>query len=309
MSTNRNKRRKSTMSATTQNEYLPPGAPDPAPVEQAHPVDDYPAVTIKNEAEHNAQEEAAAEARVERAKSVSSPKRLSQNEMLNIGLLLKLLPEGESVPLDTPIPLESLPVELRNTFFDVGSKNNLAQRGIVKLIMNPETKQFDALVITDIAYHIYQTQSNKLAPKQKRVAKEQNGEPRAPRGRTSNLFAGLRLRKLQDNPRPEGTMGYFSWQLYQDGMTYNEYMAIKEFPEAKSKRTGEKFRGPGRNHWDWDLMHGFTGLYRENEPEFNEDGTPNPNFWAVKNTPSTTAPKQEPTQEAVQPTETTTVNA
>jgi len=270
-----------TQSTAPDNNFLPPGAPDP----NATQVTDYPAVTIVDEAEHKATEEAAAEARVERAKSVSSPKRLSSQEILNVALLLKLLPEGDNIALDTPIPLENVPEELRKSFFEPGNNRNLAQRGIVKLHTNPETKQIDSLSITEIGFHIYNTQSNKLAPKQKRTTKA-DGSPRAPGGRTSTQFAGLRMRKMVDNPRAEGTMGYFSWQLYQDGMTYNEYMACKDFPEQFSTRTQERFRGPGRNHWDWDLMHGFIALYHENEPETLEDGSPNPNYWAIKNSPS-----------------------
>jgi hypothetical protein len=263
-----------TQSTAPGNEFLPPGAPDPNDTSVA----DYPAVTIVDEEQHKVQEDAATQERVERAKSVSSPKRLSSQEKLNIGVLLKLLPDNE---VTTPIPMESLPEELRNSFFDVGSTKNLAQRGIVKLHTNAETKQIDSLSITDIAYEIYQSGKGG-GPKQKRTTKA-DGTPKAPGGRTSSQFAGLRMRKLVDNPREEGTMGYFSWQLYQDGMSYKEYMACKDYPEQRSKRTAEVFRGPGRNHWDWDLMHGYIGLYRENEPELLEDGSPNPNYWAVNN--------------------------
>ena len=266
-----------TQSTAPGNNYLPPGAPDPNDTT----VTDYPAVTIVDSEQHKAQEDAVAEERVKRAESVSHPKRLSESEKLNIGLLLKLLPDNE---VTTPIPLETIPEELRKTFFEPGSKKNLAQRGIVKLHTNPETKQIDSLSITDGAFELYNNPNLKPA-KQKRTTKA-NGEPRAPGGRTSTQFAGLRMRKMVDNPRAEGTMGYFSWQLYQDGMTYNEYMACKDFPEQFSTRTQERFRGPGRNHWDWDLMHGFIALYHENEPETLEDGSPNPNYWAIKNSPS-----------------------
>jgi hypothetical protein len=271
------------MSNTTQstspgNEYLPPGAPD-----SSTQVHDYPAVTIVDEGEHKAQEDAAAEERIQRAKSVSNPKRLSGQEMLNMAVLLKLLPEGENIPLDTPIPLESVPAEIRDPLFEAGTARNMQNRGLVKLIVNLDTKQIDALRITDIGFDVYQRQSGKLGPtKQKRTVKA-NGEPRANGGRTTTAFNGLRLKKMADQPRAEDTMGYFSWQLYEDGMTYSEYMARKDYPESRSKRTGELFRGPGRNHWDWDLMHGFIALYRENEPETLEDGSPNPNYWAINN--------------------------
>jgi hypothetical protein len=78
-------------------------------------------------------------------------------------------------------------------------------------------------------------------------------------------------------------MGYYSWQIYQDGMNYKEYMASKNYEPALSDRTGASFRGPGRNHWEWDLQHGFIALYREDENELLEDGSPNPKYWAINN--------------------------
>jgi len=278
-----------TQSTAPDNTFLPPGAPDPAS------PSDYPAVTIVDEAEHKAAEEKAAEERVERAKSVSSPKRLSSQEMLKFALLAKLLPEGESVPIDTPIPLESLPEEMRKSFFEPGSTRNLAQRGIVKLNINTETKQYDTISITEMALHLYT--NKKIGPSKQKSTTKADGTPRAPGGRSTSAFAGLRMRKLAENPREEGTMGYYSWQLYKDGMTYKEYMSNKDYPESISKRTQERFRGPGRNHWDWDLMHGYIGLYRENESELLEDGSPNPNFWVINNSVKTVAKTEEPKAE------------
>lgn len=308
MPTKRNKTRSKPVAGVTnvpsmpENSFLPPGAPDTdtdnksaseANYQETNTAGsdnkDYPAVQVINEEEHKAREEAAAKARVERSERATGPRRLSSQETLNMGLLLKLLPEGDDVPLSTPISMESIPEQLRETFFAPGVKNNMATRGLVKLIQNPETKQFDALEITEIGFHLYSRNADPKKPKeekQKRTVKE-NGEPRAAGGRTSTQFAGMRLRKMVENPRVEGTMGYFSWQLYQDGMTYQEYMNNKNFPPGQtSKRTGEVFRGPGRNHWDWDLMHGFIALYRDGENETLEDGSPNPNYWAIKNTPN-----------------------
>jgi hypothetical protein len=291
MSTRKNRQRRVTLSEHTanvtsaENQFLPPGSGEQVVEEQpATGGEPYPAVTIVDGEEHAAQEAKAAEERVERAKQVSSPKRLSQQEMLNMKLLLDLMPGGEEAPLNTPIPLESLPVELSQSFFATGATRNMAQRNLVKLLVNPETKQPDALEITEIGFAVYQSQSKKGsgATPQKRTTKA-DGTPRAVGGRASNKFDGLRLKILADNPRDEGTMGYFSWQLYRDGMTYKEYMACKDYPEQYSKRTNEKFRGPGRNHWEWDLLHGFIGLYRDGEEELLEDGSPNPRYWAINN--------------------------
>ena len=156
MSTRRKQRGKTTsMSGTSnvqnmhENTWLPPG---PASADDQHAETQAvaeetsneaypPAVTIQDEATHKAEEEAKTEERVKRAKQVSAPKRISTDEIRDIALLLKLLPEGDNIPLDTPIPMESLPEELRQSFFAPGQKKNLYHRGFVKLLQNPETKQ------------------------------------------------------------------------------------------------------------------------------------------------------------------------
>jgi len=282
MSSRSHKRqRNDKVSGTTPTEYLPPGSPNVVPANVG--AGEYPAVTIVDEAEHKEQVAAETEKRVERETMAKGPKRLSQQEMLDMTVLLKYLPEGDDVPLATPIKLEVLPEQMRLSFFDPQVRS-LHHRGIVKLLMNPETKQYDALEITEMGFYAYQKQSGKIGPTKQKRATKADGTPRAVGGRASTKFDGLRMRKMADNPRDEGTMGYFSWQLYQDGMTYKEYMNRKDYPESYSKRTNEKFRGPGRNHWEWDLLHGYIALYRDGENETLEDGTPNPNYWVVKNT-------------------------
>ena len=272
-----------TQSTAPGNTFLPPGAPDPNVTQ----VPDYPpAVTIVDEAEHKAQEEAATAARVERAAAVSSPGKLSEQEKLSIGLLLKLIPvpEGQSqenVPLDTPIPLESLPEELRNSFFDTDKKKNLAQRGIVKLHTNTETKQIDSLSITDIAFDIYNKRNLKSG--QQRQTTKADGTPRAPGGRTSKAFVGLRLRRMVDSPRKPGTGGYPNWKLYEDGMSYAEYMAKKDTFEKPLNTRGVPVDVPSIMQFTNDLTKGWIALYREDQPEFLEDGSPNPEFWVTKN--------------------------
>jgi hypothetical protein len=205
--------------------------------------------------------------------------------MLNMKLLLDLMPGDEEAPLNTPIPLESLPVELSQSFFATGATRNMAQRNLVKLlVVNPESKQPDHLEITEIGYAVYRSQSGKVKTTPQKRTTKADGTPRAVGGRTSNKYDGLRLRKMVDeNPRKEGVMGYHSWKLYQDGMTYKEYMACKDFPPAVSSQSNAVFRGPGRNHWDWDLQHGYIALYRDGEEELLPDGSPNPRYWAINN--------------------------
>lgn len=63
-------------------------------------------------------------------------------------------------------------------------------------------------------------------------------------GRTS-AFAGKVIRKVADgNPRREGSLGYKSWEILKNGMTYEKYIAA----------------GGRRGDLAWDLAHGFVKL-------------------------------------------------
>jgi hypothetical protein len=285
------------------NPHLPPGATDASATEhvatpettdedyavqigdeQPKESAEYPASQVTDEETHKAQVEAEAEARVKRAKAVSSPRRLSERERQAVGVLLSLdiLKTSDSIT-DVEIPLDHVPENIRATFFEVGSERNIFQRGIASPVYGGEPKTIVGLKLTEIGMHLY---GLKTSPKEKKAkAPKVPGEAKAPGRRSTKYHDGLKLKMISENPRPVGTMGYFSWQLYKDGMTYSEYMGIKDFPENYSARTGEKFRGPGLNHWSWDLEHGFTGLYHADQPEFLEDGSENPKYWAVNNNP------------------------
>jgi len=287
----------------SENSFLPPGAPvageettsKTQATEASGNGEGYPAVTVVDEATHKAEEEQKTQERVERARSVSSPKRLNEREIQDVSVLLSIQEElmqdmPEPKPMTIPLPMDKIPERINNSLFQPGIKNNLHQRGILKMIMNVETKQYDQVELTEIGLDIYARQTSKgpatttKEPKQKR-AKSADGTAKTP-GRRSNRYVGLRLKKLKPDPRQPDTMGWFSWQLYEDGMTYDEYMAKKEWPETYRNKSGFPFRGPGLNHWTWDLEHGFIGLYREGQPEFLEDGvTLNPKYWAIKNDP------------------------
>jgi hypothetical protein len=287
------------------NAHLPPGSPD-ASAKSEHTAEgtnedyavkigdeepkegaEYPESKVMDEETHKAQEEAAAEARVKRAQSVSSPRRLSEREKQTVNILLGLtiVKDADSVT-DVVIPMEDVPEEIRASFNEVGTERNIFQRNIATPVYGGEPKALIGLKLTEIGLHLYSVKTAKGDPKVKgQKATKLDGESKTVGRRSTKYHDGLKLKKIAENPRPEGTMGYYSWQLYRDGMTYHEYMSIKDFGEHYSLRTGEKFRGPGLNHWTWDLEHGFTGLYKEGEPETLEDGSPNPNYWSVNNNP------------------------
>lgn len=63
-------------------------------------------------------------------------------------------------------------------------------------------------------------------------------------GRKSN-HAGKKIFKLRkDNPRREGSEGYKNWEIYRDGMTYEEFKMAKG----------------GSSHLNWDIEKGFVEL-------------------------------------------------
>jgi len=279
-----------------ENTFLPPGAPvageeatSETQTTETNGGEAYPAVKVVDEAAHKAEEERLAQERVERANAVSAPKRLSEREVQQISRLIEIQERIAPVrdTMTVPIPMEEIPEDINNSFFQTGpGQRNLAQRNLARLIINPETKQPDKVELTEIGLEIYARQTTKgKTTTGKKQAKSADGKPK-PVGKRSTRFTGLRLKILKPDARQPDTMGYFSWQLYQDGMTYDEYMAKKDWPETWRNKAGYPFKGPGLNHWTWDLEHGFIGLYRDGQPEFLEDGvTPNPKYWAIKNSP------------------------
>lgn len=264
-------------------ETMPPGAPVQIGEEQPKDGSAYPSATEVTE-ETQEQLDAEAEKRVERAKTVSAPRRLSDREKQLIGILLDMdiVKDALSVT-DVVIPIEMLPEHIRLSFFEVGKERNIFQRGLAEPVYDGEPKAIVGLRLREVTLDLYSRLTRVSGDKTAKVAKPK-GESRATGGRASSSYPdNLRMRKMKDNPRVPGTMGYYSWQIYQDGMNYKEYMASKNYEPALSDRTGASFRGPGRNHWEWDLQHGFIALYREDENELLEDGSPNPKYWAINN--------------------------
>lgn len=249
---------------------------------------EYPESKVTDEATHKAQEEAEAKERVKRAERVTGPRRLSEREKQAIGILLSLdiLKSADSVT-DVVIPLDHIPEEIKKGFFDVGTERNILQRGLAVAEYGGEPKTIVGLKLTEIGMYLYAKGTSKGEKSVKQKSTKINGEPRAPGPRRSTKWTNdLRLRKMVDkNPRAEGVMGYYAWDIYRDGMNYSEYIGTKDYPEATSVRSGSKFNGPRLDHWNWDLNHGYIALYHEGENETLEDGSPNPKYWAVNNNP------------------------
>jgi hypothetical protein len=216
------------------------------------------------------------------------PRKLTRKEALLCDAIAKHIGENEPVTkvigymeLEKPIRLALSP----------SIKGNLIQRGIFEPIYDDEHR-LDGIKFTEAGYGLYQTRIDRIRsgedtgedePVTRRPRK--NGESVTRRGKFD--IPGVKLRVLTDsNPRREGTHGYYSFQLYQDGQTFRDYMAAdwkSKLPDVKLKTTLKPWDGPRLDHFNWDLKEGNIGLYNENEPEFLENGQPNPNYWVINN--------------------------
>lgn len=237
----------------------------------------YPVVEIKDEEQHRAEQEAAAEKRVKRAKTATGPRKLSGKEVDQLRVLFDLLGAQE---LTTAIPLESIPEDIKNSFFTpTHGERNLLMRGLAKPVYAEQVGEdgrqvMTGVTITDIAQYLYDRKTAK--PEEKQSAQKSTGV----RTRSTSKYEGLRIRKLVDqNPRQANVQGWHSFNLYQDGMTVTEYLNTKG-PAAECSN-GTMFDGPKLIHFEWDMNHGYIGLYRDGEPETLDDGSPNPKYWAV----------------------------
>lgn len=270
----------SSVSANTSN---PPG---PEMVEQQPEHSDdgnekYPAVIeVKDVEQHNAEQEAAAEERVARAAKAAGPRKLSSREIQQLTILFPMLKENEA--LDTPIPMEMIPDTIKDSFMATGGERNLMQRGLAKPVYGEVEgkKLMTGIILTDIAQHLFFKKVSK--PESAEKVQKPNGTRAT---RTTNKYDGLLIRKLVDaNPRQNGVQGYYSFELYTDGMSIKEYLAAKG-PSVECTN-GSMFDGPKLVHFEWDMNRGYVGLYRKDEPEKLEDGSDNPRYWAVNLSPS-----------------------
>lgn len=125
------------------------------------------------------------------------------------------------------------------------------------------------------------------APK---VAKEPK-QPAAPRGQYSNPDHRITL-LVQSNPRREGTQGFYSFQLYREGMTYDDYIK-SAYDNTIVCSNGSNFDGPKQVHFLWDVQHGFIGVYDSTKQPAD------PDYWVAKcktmiTSPGPAAPGAQP---------------
>lgn len=262
-----------------ENPVHTPGAQESVP-QQEHEDSVQEAAVVDIETDPGEAEQPAVETKVGRKNVAKGPRRLSDKETQFIGIMIAKIGENESVT-EKEISLSDLPDEIRQSLYAAGSQRNLLQRGLATPVFDQETRQISALKLTETAASLY-GRATTIGP-QLSAAPSGSGNKVGGRVSTKYDIPGVKLVKLtKENPRAQGTQGYYSWMLYKDGMTYREYMQTKNY-EAVVTSSGSTFRGPGRNHFDWDMMKGHIALYDENQPEKLDDGSPNPKFWVINN--------------------------
>lgn len=243
---------------------------------------DYPAVTQMTSEEHQAQVDADTEKRVARAKRAGAPRRLSEHQMQACAYLAQNFIGQDDDPHKL-IPIEDIPEHML-PMFRPSMANNLIVKNVFADVYDEDTKQLKGVKFTEVGFDFYlsKTRRGAAGPASNGEAKVAKAKAPKPPARVSKYTDDFLLKKMvSNNPRREETHGRYSWDIYQDGMTYHEYMKAPHEPFVT--KNGTPFTGPGRNHWDYDLMRGFTALYRKGEPEVLEDGSPNPNYWVINN--------------------------
>ena len=243
----------------------------------------YPAVEGQMTAEeHKAKEDAEAEDRVARAKRASGPRKMSPDERKVVGFFLTEY-IAEKDPVTKVVNMDQLHPDIKPWFYPSMAKN-LINRGVFNAVVDEETKSLTGVYLTEVGADLYFRMNRKpdtVAKTPGRKGRPAANSPNAAPGEVK-YPDNLRMRKLvEGNPRQIGSHGYHAFNLYEDGMTYREYLRKAYDKTLRSEGTGAEFSGPKLHHWDWDLLHGFIGIYHEDQPEMLDDGSPNPNFWFV----------------------------
>jgi len=248
----------------------------------------YPVATKEMSGEeYAAQQEAESASRVARQKKATGPQRLNVNERKMVEYWLRTyFTEDSSEPLTKTILFAEMDKDAV-PYFQPSMKQNVLARGVFKEVYD-DNRSLVGAHLTESGHDMY--------ARSMRVSKANNGEPtgRVARG-VQTKHDGVRVNgqtKYTDNhrlhiksgnPRQEGVQGYFSWKLYQEGMTYKEYMNRDDYDHSWTCKNGTEFKGPRRDHWDWDLDHGYIALYNADQSETLDDGSTNPNFWYINN--------------------------
>jgi len=231
-------------------------------------------------------------------KRASGPRKLKPNEVKVVKHFMETY-IGETDPITKTVSFEELHKDMK-PWFQPSMRDNVVGRGIFNAVYDDETKMLTGVQLTELGAELYRKLNGSDAP----ATSGRKGRPKGvvtekPNARTFKYDAGLRLRILvDDNPRQVSSHGYHSFNLYENGMTYDQYLNTPFDSSLMSKKNTE-FSGPKRWHWDNDLMHGYIGLYYADQPEFLEDGSPNPRFWYVN------MRKNQPPEEVTTPGETT----
>lgn len=218
-----------------------------------------------------------------KAKREAGPRKLSGTEASALMFLANQLGEDES-PTEKKFAYGDLNLQVRHMISPM-SKPNLIQRGLLAADMDETSGAIRSVTFTNVGWDLYQRRDEPTV-RMKRSGAASNGEKKERvitdpfRQKYDNPHH--RIRKLrEDNPRREKTHGHYSWNLYQDGMTYREYLDAAYDNELVTN-VGSNFTGPGSNHFLWDLSRGWIGIYDDREEEFLEDGSPNPKYWVIK---------------------------
>jgi hypothetical protein len=301
------RRRKATVSTTQETmpdgttatvTHIPEGMKGNVDIGEGRPAGEtYPEseTTTMTEEELKAKEAEEIEAREKRAKRATGPRKLNPNEKKVVEYFLNTY-IGENDPADKVVSLDELHPDMKPFFYPT-LKDNVIQRGVFNAVYDPETKNFTGVNLTAGGLELYMRLTRKAS-----VNGDQEPTGRVSRGvkkdkapgvsRATKYPDNLRLRILADgNPRQVDSHGYHAFNLYENGMTYNQYLKKAYDKTLKSGSSGAEFSGPKRVHWDWDINHGHIGLYHDDVPEFLDDGSPNPNFWYVNMSPSKAEPQ------------------
>ena len=275
------------------------------------PGEAYPAIadSALTEEEHKLKEAAEADVREKRANAVKGPRKLKPNEIKVVKFFLDTY-VAEDEPVDRVVSFTELHTDMK-PWFQPSMKDNVIGRGIFDAIYDDETKMLVGTKLSaigaDLYFSLVRKGQDKVTGEPKspgRVARTAAAKGEAAVTRNTKYPDNLKLRKLAvDNPRQVNSHGFHAYNMYEDGMTYNEYLKKAYDTSLTSGGAGTPFSGPKRVHWDWDLLHGFIGLYYADVPEFLEDGSPNPKFWFV----NTSKPSEEVTTNSEEVTNTDTV--
>jgi len=173
-------------------------------------------------------------------------------------------------PWDKAITYAELPAELQN-FTEI---NRLIARGLVTSVMEGPT--LVSIAFTDIGYEFSSLSAEEAVSGKVTKAK---GTSTAATGDNRMKYNDPHYRIVRltsSNPRRADSHGFYSWQLYRDGMTYKEYVESDYNKDQDILGTETKFNGPSSLQFKWDLEHGFIAVYDDRLEETD------PNYWVAR---------------------------